>query len=248
MTIPVITLQPIDQYFYITTVESVEVGTEISFTATASGDPTPTIQWQVSTDIGATWIDLYEETSNTCTITVYSSANDHSIDSDGLGYIKYRVIFINSEGSATSNVVNAITYLNFTDLTTISLNIDNQVFVDGQTITFEFDTRANSPPYTIQWQKSLHETVVPVGTINWINIEGETSKTYTFVAHTADNNTVYRALLTSNIGVQNITTFAAIFLQREPETYYIVFLLVIWLRLHINPLLACVLFGVIAFL
>ena len=48
--VPVITLQPVNQ--------AVVAGATASFTATASGNPAPTVQWQVSADGGTNFSDI----------------------------------------------------------------------------------------------------------------------------------------------------------------------------------------------
>ncbi len=83
---PVITLHPVDARVF--------PGQDAVFTAAASGTPTPTVQWQVSTDKGATFADLPGETSTTLTITAPGSS------SNGL---RYQAVFTNDFGIATSN-------------------------------------------------------------------------------------------------------------------------------------------------
>ena len=45
-------------------------GGMVTFTAAASGSPTPTVQWQVSTDGGATFTDIPGATSTSLTVTI----------------------------------------------------------------------------------------------------------------------------------------------------------------------------------
>lgn len=56
-TAPLITLQPVSQ--------TVTPGVLVTFTAMASGNPPPTVQWQVSTDKGKTWSLISDATSTT---------------------------------------------------------------------------------------------------------------------------------------------------------------------------------------
>jgi hypothetical protein len=72
---------------------SVTAGTTATFTAAASSNPTATVQWQISTDGGTTWTDITGATSTTLTLTHVSASMN--------GY-KYRVVFTNSIGSATT--------------------------------------------------------------------------------------------------------------------------------------------------
>src|SRR5438093_6980382 len=49
---------------YTTLFRSVCAGSSVSFIASASGSPAPTVQWQVSADNGATFTDVPGATSN----------------------------------------------------------------------------------------------------------------------------------------------------------------------------------------
>jgi hypothetical protein len=60
----------------------------------ASGDPTPTVQWQVSSDGGQTFTNLSAATSTTLTLNnVQASQNGNT----------YRAVFSNSAGTATTS-------------------------------------------------------------------------------------------------------------------------------------------------
>jgi uncharacterized repeat protein (TIGR01451 family) len=72
---------------------TVNAGETVTFSAAASGSPAPTVQWQQSLDLGATWIDISGATSPS-----YSFIASYSMN----GY-EYRAIFTNSLGSATTD-------------------------------------------------------------------------------------------------------------------------------------------------
>jgi hypothetical protein len=83
---PTITTQPTDQ--------TVTDGMTATFIAEVSGSPTPTVQWQVSTDHGVTFTDLAGATSTTLKVpmaTVAMSGN------------QYHAVFTNSVGTGTSD-------------------------------------------------------------------------------------------------------------------------------------------------
>lgn len=82
---PTITTQPADQ--------TVNAGATASFSAAASGNPTPTVQWQVSTDGGANFTDIAGATNPTYSFTAQTSDNGH----------QYRAVFTNAASTATSN-------------------------------------------------------------------------------------------------------------------------------------------------
>ena len=72
---------------------SVTAGTSVSFTAAATGNPTPTVQWYVSTDGGATYTIIAGATGTNLTLTSTTTSQN--------GY-RYRAVFTNSVGSATT--------------------------------------------------------------------------------------------------------------------------------------------------
>jgi peptidase A4-like protein/immunoglobulin I-set domain protein len=72
---------------------TVASGGTASFTAAATGSPTPTVLWQVSTDGGATYNSISGATSTTYSFTAATSEN---------GY-EYEAVFTNASGSATTS-------------------------------------------------------------------------------------------------------------------------------------------------
>ena len=79
-----ITEQPIAQF--------TSGGTSVSLTAEASGSPTPSVEWQVSTDGGSTFLGIPGATSSTLTVP-YSAA---------IATYQYRAVFTNTCGTATT--------------------------------------------------------------------------------------------------------------------------------------------------
>ena len=80
-----VTTQPVNQ--------TVTTGQTATFTAAATGSPTPTAQWQVSTDGGATYTDIAGANSATFTLATTTTSQN--------GY-RYRAVFTNILGSATT--------------------------------------------------------------------------------------------------------------------------------------------------
>ena len=68
-------------------------GTSVSFTTVGTGYPTPTVQWQRSTDGGATFTNIAGATTTTYTFTA-GLADDAS---------QYRAVLTNNAGTATSH-------------------------------------------------------------------------------------------------------------------------------------------------
>ncbi len=95
---PTVTTQPANA--------SVISGATATFTVAASGNPAPTVQWQVSTNSGSTWTNDTTDAGNTTdTLTVASTTTSES------GY-QYRAVLTNSVGSATSNAATLTVALN----------------------------------------------------------------------------------------------------------------------------------------
>jgi hypothetical protein len=84
-TAPTITAQPSNV--------TVTAGQTAMFTAAATGTPTPTVQWQVSTNGGSTFTNISGATATSYTFTAATSQSGN----------QYRAVFTNSAGSATSN-------------------------------------------------------------------------------------------------------------------------------------------------
>ena len=97
---PSVTLQPVDQ--------SVFVGEDATFTAAASGTPTPTVQWQE--DSGAGFADMVGETSTTLTLVGVTAGMDGN---------QYRAVFTNTAGSATTNAATLTVITAICDETTV---------------------------------------------------------------------------------------------------------------------------------
>jgi hypothetical protein len=81
---PVVLSNPADQ--------AVFDGDMFTFTASASGNPSPSIQWQVSTDSGSTFVDLAGATQSTYT-AIAILADNGSL---------YQAVFTNGEGDAVT--------------------------------------------------------------------------------------------------------------------------------------------------
>jgi hypothetical protein len=88
---PAITLNPSDQ--------TVTPGQSVSFTAGASGVPTPTVQWQRSTDGGASFVNVAGATSTTYTFTAAAGDNAN----------QYRAVFSDGVGSPATTTAATLT-------------------------------------------------------------------------------------------------------------------------------------------
>jgi hypothetical protein len=177
-TKPAVTLNPSNQ--------TVCAGQNVSFKAAASGNPSPFVQWQVSTNGGSSWSNIPLANSATLTFPAGGSFN---------GY-KYRAVFTNLVGTATTSAA-ALTVNTEPEITS---QPHSQSVVTGHSVTFTASASGRPTP-TVQWQ---------VGTNSgrtWTNISGATSPTLTFTASTSQNHDQYRAVFSGPCGQE--TTNAA---------------------------------------
>ena len=173
------------------TSQTVTAGANVMFTATASGNPTPTVQWQVSTDGGSTFTAISGATSTTLTLS--NVTTDMSGD-------EYEAVFTNSAGNATSNAA-TLTVTASTTAPTITIQPSNQTLTAGQTATFTAAASGNPTP-TVQWQFSSD------GGLIFSNISGATSTTLTLSnVQTSQSGYEYQAVFTNSAG--SVTTSIA---------------------------------------
>ena len=117
---PAITMHPSSQ--------AVTGGATTSFTAGASGTPTPTLQWQVSTNGGATWTNLFDDspysgaTSPTLTVTWTTLSLD---------WAKYRAVATNGVGAAAASNAATLTVTESRDVVIFSNYGPNDVLSEG---------------------------------------------------------------------------------------------------------------------
>ena len=176
---PAITQSPSNQ--------TVVTGNTATFTAAATGTPTPTVQWQVSTNGGASWSDISNATSTTYSFTAASGDNGN----------QYRAVFTNTAGSATSSA--ATLTVNYAP--SVTQNPSSSTVSSGATASFTAAAIGNPTP-TVQWQVSTN------GGSSWSDISNATSTSYSFTAASGDNGNQYRAVFTNTVG--SATSSAAV--------------------------------------
>lgn len=110
---------------------TVTSGQTASFSAAATGSPAPTVQWQVSSDGGATFTDIPGATSTTLTFTATMSQNGNF----------YRAVFTNASGSVTSSAASLT--VNTAGATAAVISSKNPT-VFGQAVTFTAAVSATS--------------------------------------------------------------------------------------------------------
>jgi len=138
---PTFTTQPSSQ--------TVATDGSASFTAAASGNPTPTYQWQVSIASGSTWTDLTDiapysgTTTGTLTITGASAAMN--------GY-QYQCLVSNS---IKVNVASEVATLLVNGAPAFTTQPSNETVTSGEGTSFAVAVSANPVP-TYQWQVSTN--------------------------------------------------------------------------------------------
>ena len=178
-TVPVITTQPVST--------TVITGSTATFTAAASGTPTPTVQWQVSLDNGVTWNNVAGATTATYSFTTVASENNW----------QFRAVFKNVAGTVTTNAVN----LSVATAPAVLVAPTNTTVNEGAQASFTAKA-SGTPTPAVQWQVSVNNGST------WTNISGATSSTYSFTTAATDNGKQYRAVFTNSVG--SATTTAAV--------------------------------------
>ena len=170
---PKATTQPVSQaYTY---------GGSLTFTAAASGTPTPTVQWQYSTNSGSTWTNLSGATSTSLTVSNLTGFENHW---------EVRAVFTNVAGSATSNAAT----MTETGAPVVTTQPISQTYTSGGSLTFT-SAASGTPTPTVQWQYSTN------GGSTWTNLSGATSTSLTLSNLTAfENGWKVRAVFTNGAG------------------------------------------------
>ncbi len=173
---PAITSQPVDA--------AVIAGQTATFTASASGTPAPTFQWQSAPAVGA-FTNISGATSASYTTPATTLAQNGT---------RYQVIATNSAGTATSSIATlTVTAAAVVVAPVITTQPTDQTVTEGQTATFSA-TASGSPAPTFQWQSAP-----AVGAFT--DISGATSASYTTPATTlAQNGSRYQVIATNSAG------------------------------------------------
>ncbi len=188
---PSISLQP--------SATQVSPGGTASFVAAANGFPTPTVQWQVSSNNGSTFSDIGGATATTYTFTAAASDNSK----------QYRAVFTNTQGSATTNGAT----LTVPQTPVVTVNPGSQAVNVGGGVTF-VAAATSTPAPTVKWQVSTN------GGSTFSDIGGATFTSYT-VATVAGTDTgkQYRAVFNNSFGSTN-TTAATLTVIGTPVTLW----------------------------
>lgn len=175
-TAPTVTINPASQ--------TVVSGSSATFVAAASGDPAPTVQWQVSPNSSGAFTDISGATSTTLTFTTALADSGK----------RYQAVFTNASGTATTSAATLTVTANLPNITTQPANLSR---TSGQTATFS----ATATNFTsVIWQNRASST----GTFtnmpsSSVTTSGSTTS-ISFTAFSSLNGSQYRAIFTSADG------------------------------------------------
>jgi hypothetical protein len=158
--------------------QSAAVNSLVTFTTSATGTPAPTVQWQVSSNSGFTWMNIAGATSTSYTVTATTAVS---------GY-QYRAVFTNVLGTAATSPAT----LSIAAGLTVTTSPVSQSAVIGQSVTFTA-AAIGTPAPTVQWQASSTG-------LTWINIPGATATTYKLTVASTQNGYSFRAVFTNSSG------------------------------------------------
>lgn len=184
---PSITRQPVEQ--------SVLSPAGASFEVSVKGVPTPSVQWQISTDQGRTFSDIAGANAATHTLTATSTADDGK---------RFRAVLQNANGSATSLAA----VLLVSEVPKI-LQQPSSYSGTGQAV---FQVGASGwPTPSIQWQWRRPDGAT------FEDIPGATGSTYS-VSATGNNGAGVRARASNRAG-SSLSSEARIFVPTASRNY-----------------------------
>ena len=174
---PSITTQPSDQ--------AVTAGNTATYSAAASGTPTPMVQWQISTNGGLSWSNIAGATSSTYTTPPLTAGNDGNV---------YRAVYTNIAGSAAT----AAAVLRVNQAPAVTLQPLDVATTSGATATFTANASGWTAP-TVQWQINSGD--------GWSDITGATGNSYTTPSLAGgDSGNQYRAVFSNSLGSATTNT------------------------------------------
>jgi photosystem II stability/assembly factor-like uncharacterized protein len=151
---PVFTLSPVSA--------TAAIGGSVTFSASASGQPTPSYQWQISTDGGASFTNINGATAQSYSVGSAASSLDGS---------RYRAVASNASGNATSSAAS----LTVMAPPAITLQPASAAWRPGAVPAF-FLGGASGTGVTFQWQVSRDQGG------HWTNVDGATSASFVYPA------------------------------------------------------------------
>ncbi|MCU1497005.1 MAG: hypothetical protein JWM47_958, partial [Acidimicrobiales bacterium] len=156
---------------------SVEVGGTAAFTASFSGVPQPTIQWQRLDAGTSAWSSVAGQTSPSISLTVDATMN----------LSQFRAVATNSFG--TVNTTAAMLALPGAPAITSQPSAASVPL--GSPASFSVEYAGGTEPVTVEWQRRAS------GSTTYDTLNGAAEATHTFTPTLADHAATYRAVLSS---------------------------------------------------
>lgn len=157
-----------------------------TFTAVITGTPTPTLQWQRSTNAGATYADIAGATQASYTTPATSLSDTGTL---------LRLQAVNSAGTTLSAPA-TLTVAPALIAPTLQTDLLDVTAVAGQTVTWTVAGSGNPQP-SYQWQLSTD------GGATYANINGATNASYSMIIASTDNGRRVRVVLSNTKGTMN---------------------------------------------
>ncbi len=177
---------------------SVTIGQNASFSVAATGNPSPTYQWQSKTSGATAFSNLTGATAASYTLTNAQMANSGT---------QFRALVSNSAGSVASNAATLTVVGSVPSITTQPKNASIQA---GQNVSFTVTaTGTPAPRYT--WQSKAP------GASLFSNISGATSATYSLSAVPATMNGTQFRVIATNIAGNAISNAATLTVTTTPS-------------------------------
>jgi Tol biopolymer transport system component/uncharacterized protein (DUF736 family) len=174
-------------------------GQSAQFTVAVTGTPTPTVQWQLSTDSGANWSGINGATSNVFNVVGATLANNGR---------QFRAVATSSAGTVTSNAA-TLTVNPAALAPAFTTQPANVAIIEGQSAQFAVAVTGTPTP-SLQWQLSTDNGA------NWSNINGATSAVFDVVGAALTNNgRQFRAVASNSAG--SVTSSAAALTVNPPS-------------------------------
>jgi cyclophilin family peptidyl-prolyl cis-trans isomerase len=166
---------------------SVNAGGTATFTAAAGGTPSPTVQWEVSTNGGSTFTAISGATSTTYSFTPTAADNEN----------EYEAVFTNSAGTATTSAA-------LLKVDSVTTQPASQAINAGANATFT--AASSNSGDTVQWEVNSGSGFTALS--NGGVYSGVTTTTLTITAATTSlGGNQYEAIFTNSAGT--LTTSAA---------------------------------------
>jgi hypothetical protein len=195
---PAITTQPPSNVFAL-------AGSSATMTASASGDPAPTVQWEVSLDGVTAFVPITDNASATTDTLILPSVQY------GDEFNQYEAVFTNSAGTAVSDLATLYVEQPTTVAPVITTQPASQSVAAGSTATFTASATGTPSP-TVQWY------VQTTGTSSFVPITGNASATTTTLtisdATAGEDGNQYEAVFTN--AALSVTTDPAMLTVTDP--------------------------------